>query len=649
MSKEFVSEIQFPIERQTVMDSNVSSSIEIKEKVMDSKENQNQEQKGVEITVVDKEVVKEDEVLSRGFEAKPNSEEEKKGNQEIFEKGLMEDSVNDSAKEVCCQVEDSMPIMSQFVNSTPDMDSETSFECQDSKISMNEGREEVCQVQDGITDDDRMIFVIDGPDFVVPDCCEKKASDEMMNGSDESDCGVWVESLASGSKEMVVETGTDIVNGMGSIAMGKKRAGGCSEEVVIQKKCSRRKYTETNLKKNVLSMFAEAKNVCENKSDGSKRRYTRNEMEELRFENPDQQRQIWREIYTGLGPITAKELNCPAEDRQKSNANMEKRQQRRRKPKQHNQHPQQSQEHHQYQQQHQKHPQKPHQHQCHQQAGVNLENASILGITGCSQIMELNMEECSLGEQYSQIMDNTFVVCDGHDDRSTYYANEESDDEYDSIKRPAFYVEGDPDFDSGPPEDGLEYLRRVRFEAAKIPNVKVVKVDKSKLDKEQTKYMPEIPDIAKCPTHLQPSKEWEDAFLADFSELRQALPHLEGLKTFQPMSVADVDDASRCSHDPTVSVILGMDDVARVLMLKRCINSFETKSSLCRNDCAWLFALLVAVGVPLNADTAASVRSLLRKCASLRAGKLEAGEDDDEVVMLNMLATICGRFFGQLD
>lgn len=37
-----------------------------------------------------------------------------------------------------------------------------------------------------------------------------------------------------------------------------------------------------------------------------------------------------------------------------------------------------------------------------------------------------------------------------------------SSDEYDSIQRPAFYVECEPDFESGPPLDGLEYLRRVR-------------------------------------------------------------------------------------------------------------------------------------------------------------------------------------------
>lgn len=39
----------------------------------------------------------------------------------------------------------------------------------------------------------------------------------------------------------------------------------------------------------------------------------------------------------------------------------------------------------------------------------------------------------------------------------------ESDEDYASIRRPAFLVEGEPDFDSGPPQDGLEYLRRVRY------------------------------------------------------------------------------------------------------------------------------------------------------------------------------------------
>lgn len=42
------------------------------------------------------------------------------------------------------------------------------------------------------------------------------------------------------------------------------------------------------------------------------------------------------------------------------------------------------------------------------------------------------------------------------------YEDDDSDEEY-SIQRPAFMVTGEPDFDSGPPQDGLEYLRRVRY------------------------------------------------------------------------------------------------------------------------------------------------------------------------------------------
>ncbi|KAJ6683478.1 hypothetical protein OIU85_007191 [Salix viminalis] len=107
----------------------------------------------------------------------------------------------------------------------------------------------------------------------------------------------------------------------------------------------------------------------------------------------------------------------------------------------------------------------------------------------------------------------------------------DSDDDYASIQRPAFAVKGEPDFDSGPPEDGLEFLRRVRWEAAHIPKVKVAKLDRSRVNKEQTVYMPQIPNIAKCPEYLLPLKQWEDAFLVDFSELRLFLSQNDGSST----------------------------------------------------------------------------------------------------------------------
>ncbi|TKY50571.1 Gem-associated protein 2 [Spatholobus suberectus] len=278
-----------------------------------------------------------------------------------------------------------------------------------------------------------------------------------------------------------------------------------------------------------------------------------------------------------------------------------------------------------------------------------------------------------------------------------------SDDDYASIQRPAFLVDGEPNFDSGPPEDGWEYLRRVRWEADQIPKVKVAKFDRGKLNKEQSAYMPKIPDIAKCPEHLLPLKQWEDVFLTEFSALRTNLSCLDcssaiysgnirvhfsqlvgnnfgefssvmnrdvlcsnhlrigktndqptnltaedkdrTLSPENPESKTSVDQTSSSSPTPPLlSVILAMDSVARVSMLLKRISLLEPANTITRNDCMWLFALCATVDAPLDAHTCAALRSLLRKCASIRAGKAEL---DEEVVMLNILATISGRYFGQ--
>lgn len=46
-------------------------------------------------------------------------------------------------------------------------------------------------------------------------------------------------------------------------------------------------------------------------------------------------------------------------------------------------------------------------------------------------------------------------------DLGDYMETDDSDGDY-NIQKVAFVVKGEPDFDSGPPEDGIEYLRRVR-------------------------------------------------------------------------------------------------------------------------------------------------------------------------------------------
>ncbi|KAG7574639.1 Gemin2/Brr1 [Arabidopsis suecica] len=228
--------------------------------------------------------------------------------------------------------------------------------------------------------------------------------------------------------------------------------------------------------------------------------------------------------------------------------------------------------------------------------------------------------------------------------------NTEDNDDYNSILRPAFAVDGEPDFDSGPPEDGLEYLRRVRWEAKRIPNVKVAKVNGSKYrEKEQSVYMPQIPEIPKCPEHLLPVKEWEDSLLSDFSHIRLALSQ-NGSESLEDVLMEIFNKRLHTDSDESfggmVSEIQGIDSVTRVSKLRKRICLVEKESGLESSDCKWVVALCASVDTPLDGDTSACLRALLRKCASLRALEVE---DEQVIIMANMLITIAGRYFGQME
>ncbi|KAI3860296.1 hypothetical protein MKX03_030977 [Papaver bracteatum] len=287
-------------------------------------------------------------------------------------------SCKDSAKEEVCLVHSLPPSMSQYENVVVKM-----MNSQSSCSRIEDKQDEVFQVKDAITDDQHLILVV-----------EKTTQDDFIKSNSISpsqnlvELGNWGELSASGTnnKRMSAEIGsTCIVSGYGcarkstmsSVDVGKKRAGICSENLRQQvEKCSRRRFAETNSKKDVLSMFVEARNVfCQKKLNGNKQSYSREEMEVLRFVNSCQQRQIWRKIYTGLGPIVAKQLlNQLAEARQNGKAITDQEQQQQHyHPQPHHQHPRQHQqhhrnplqplEHHQYSQQQQHyHPQTHHQH-----------------------------------------------------------------------------------------------------------------------------------------------------------------------------------------------------------------------------------------------------------------------------------------------
>eukprot|EP00466_Bigelowiella_natans_P010784 jgi/Bigna1/137578/aug1.40_g12286 len=82
----------------------------------------------------------------------------------------------------------------------------------------------------------------------------------------------------------------------------------------------------------------------------------------------------------------------------------------------------------------------------------------------------------------------------------------------DDLLRPAFFVRGNPNFESGPPGDAMEYLRRVV----------ISKIDHKKI-KKQSVYMRLLPPAASCPPEYLPTCQWEDTAAYEFAGLRQAL------------------------------------------------------------------------------------------------------------------------------
>nr|DAD26732.1 TPA_asm: hypothetical protein HUJ06_028200 [Nelumbo nucifera] len=439
------------------------------------------------------------------------------------------------------------------------------------------------------------------------------------------------------------------------------------EETSGKEKLSRRKLkamkkaSVMNETRRVLNLWAEVRDICPMKPDQCKISYSRNEMDALRFVDVERQQTMWKEIYNALEPVVAKELDGMTRCKQQTqrHRNVDNRQRPGKK--------------------------KGGDGILRESCPPNTENNEYKEANPLDQAcgvyvnpLDLSCGDCVNDQNDCTIIQEETII------EEVFNEDEDSEDEYESIHKLAFLVEGEPDFDSGSPQDGFEYLRRVRWEAAHIPKVKVAKLDKTKLMSDQTVYMPKIPDIAKCPEHLLPLKEWEDSFLSDFSELRMALldigstsnryshcmqPLVTAIETTSLQKHCDstdlnnfedlelfttIDEVETCQHlgsfgpkgsdNQKLLTLSGMDFISRALMLKSHIHSLETKNGLSWDDCAWLFALCASVDTPFDADMSASMRSLLRKCASLRAGK---SESDDEVVMLNILVTIAGRYFGQ--
>ncbi|XP_071712703.1 uncharacterized protein [Rutidosis leptorrhynchoides] len=201
------------------------------------------------------------------------------------------------------------------------------------------------------------------------------------------------------------------------------------------KKARRPRKRGKRLKKNVINDF-ERQSVCDCDKRGNRLRvmYVKEELEGLRYAGVEEQKMKWNEVYCGLGSGVAKEYDNLVGTKHDEDRNI-----------------------------------------------VSFDPRTRF--TSKKGAADDCNEPGIFGSEMQNVNEMDLVSGNNLDVEDDYYEDDDSDSDYVSIKRPAFYVTGEPDFDSGPPQDGLEYLRRVRWEAEHIPKVKVAKVEKNVLTK----------------------------------------------------------------------------------------------------------------------------------------------------------------------
>jgi len=253
-------------------------------------------------------------------------------------------------------------------------------------------------------------------------------------------------------------------------------------------------------------------------------------------------------------------------------------------------------------------------------------------------------------------------------------AEEEEDDL--SLQRPALPIgdcEIDPAALSAPPGDGLEYLRRVRYEARGLPTV----IRKAP----PTSPAPDDSPPASLPQPLPPSPRrwipdagWEEQLISSFDHLACTLRRAAEGGAFRrqpppggpalPPIADSVGWETFCmgskgmgasGQPPLVSSVGRLEQRASLAVLQVLHSRLERDGQMPPQLARWIYALLLRLERALPSDGAAILRALLRTCAELRSQleaspAAEAAEEEEAVqqaAALNTILCIVGRYFGQ--
>lgn len=199
--------------------------------------------------------------------------------------------------------------------------------------------------------------------------------------------------------------------------------------------------------------------------------------------------------------------------------------------------------------------------------------------------------------------------------------------------------DGVPNFESDEPLTVEEYLKRVRYEASMLPNVKRSVVTIESNETPLLKNCILSSDLARCDSERKPSVVWIRSFLSHFVSLRKVLEHLRlnGLPAWQ-YGISDSDL-------PGIETLLPLGQVELQNLLENKVSKIRKAGCIDKDSFNFFYIVSALIELPCHPDILATMRNLARYCADVRAMNPCPGME--ELSMMNLLITICGGLFKQ--
>lgn len=249
--------------------------------------------------------------------------------------------------------------------------------------------------------------------------------------------------------------------------------------------------------------------------------------------------------------------------------------------------------------------------------------------------------------------------------RIEQYWEADSADE-DKLKS-AFPIDDDSDHHDAPdapdtpdapvPSSAEEYIRSVRREAAALPDVFTTKTT---VAEQTTRVIPLTITLAPTPDHLRPCETWVNSQLETFRSLQSRLKKKKKNGT-QDINInsdtahnhnhnlKDANSWKRLFHTTTQpnSVLSSALNSADFTALATGLRAFDEAlpDDGSGAKAKWLYELLARIAPPLDGNTAATMRSILRKLTYARLNV--ASTESSELGALNLLISIMSIHFKQ--